>query len=81
MLQELERTGESQISLTDPDSRAMAKNPKVGVGYNAQVAVDSKHKLIVEQEVTNAGTDLGQSSANGVGRQRSTGSRTDQSSR
>jgi transposase len=59
MLQELERTGESQISLTDPDSRAMALNPKVGVGYNAQVAVDSKHKLIVEQEVTNAGTDLG----------------------
>ena len=59
MLQELEHTGESQISLTDPDSRAMAMNPKVGVGYNAQVAVDSKHKLIVEQEVTNAGTDLG----------------------
>ena len=48
MLQELERSGESQISLTDPDSRAMALNPKVGVGYNAQVAVDSKHKLIVE---------------------------------
>ena len=59
MLQELERSGESQISLTDPDSRAMALNPKVGVGYNAQVAVDSKRKLIVEQEVTNAGTDLG----------------------
>jgi hypothetical protein len=59
MLQELERTGERQISLTDPDSRAMALNPKVGVGYNAQVAVDSKHKLIVEQKVTNAGTDLG----------------------
>jgi len=59
MLQELEYTGESQISLTDPDSRAMALNPKVGVGYNAQVAVDSKHKLIVEHEVTNAGSDLG----------------------
>ncbi len=59
MLEELERTGESQISLTDPDSRAMAMNPKVGVGYNAQVAVDSKHKLIVEQETTNAGSDLG----------------------
>jgi transposase len=37
----------------------MAMHPKVGVGYNAQVAVDSKHKLIVEQEVTNAGSDLG----------------------
>ena len=57
--QELERTGESQISLTDPDSRAMASYPKVGVGYNAQVAVDAKHKLIVAQEVTNAGSDLG----------------------
>jgi transposase len=39
MLQELDRTGESQISLTDPDSRAMALNPNMGVGYNAQVAV------------------------------------------
>jgi transposase len=59
MLQELQRTGESQLSLTDPDSRAMAMSPKAGVGYNAQIAVDSKHKLIVEQEVTNAGSDLG----------------------
>ena len=57
---ELERTGESQVSLTDPDSRAMATYPKVGVGYNAQVAVDAKHRLIVEQEVTNLGSDLGQ---------------------
>ena len=55
----LERTGESQVSLTDPDSRAMATHPKVGVGYNAQVAVDAKHKLIVAHEVTNEGTDLG----------------------
>jgi transposase len=59
LTEELERTGESQISLTDADSRAMASYPKVGVGYNAQVAVDAKHKLIVEQHVTNAGSDLG----------------------
>src|SRR5271163_1448400 len=32
MLADLERTGESQISLTDPDSRAMAAHAKVGVG-------------------------------------------------
>ena len=59
MLKELARTGQSQVSLTDPDSRAMASYPKVGVGYNAQVAFDAKHKLIVEQHVTNAGSDLG----------------------
>jgi len=30
---------------------------KVGVGYNAQIAVDAKNKLIVAQEVVNAPTD------------------------
>ena len=49
MLAELDRTGESQISLTDPDSRAMATHTRVAVGYNVQIAVDTKHKLIVEQ--------------------------------
>ncbi len=58
MLEQLKASGESQISLTDPDARAMAAHPKVGVGYNAQVAVDAKHKLIAEQHVTNAGSDL-----------------------
>jgi hypothetical protein len=53
LLADIERTGESQISLTDPDSRAMAGHTKIGVGYNVQVAVDARHKLIVEQAVTN----------------------------
>ena len=52
MLAQLEQTGEDQISLTDPDSRAMAAHTKVAVGYNIQVAVDAKNKLIVEQAVT-----------------------------
>ncbi|MCW6512860.1 IS1182 family transposase [Lichenifustis flavocetrariae] len=59
MLAELERTGEDQVSLTDPDSRAMARMTKVGVGYNVQLAVDVKHKLIVEQEVCNRVLDMG----------------------
>src|ERR1019366_3181663 len=42
MLADLKRTGESQISLTDPDSRAMEAHAKVGVGYNIQLAVDAK---------------------------------------
>ena len=59
MLAELDRTGESQISLTDPDSRAMAAHTHVAVGYNVQVAADTKHKLIVEQQVTNQVLDMG----------------------
>jgi hypothetical protein len=60
MLAELDRTGEDQISLTDPDSRAMAAHTRVAVGYNVQVAVDAKHKLIVEQQVTNQVVDMGE---------------------
>jgi hypothetical protein len=60
MLAQLDRTGEDQISLTDPDSRAMAAHTHVAVGYNVQVAVDTKHKLIVEQQVTNQVVDMGE---------------------
>jgi transposase len=59
MLAHLDQTGEEQISLTDPDSRAMAAHTRIGVGYNVQVAVDTKHKLIVEQQVTNQVVDMG----------------------
>ena len=57
LLKELKASGESQISLTDPDSRAMALTPKGEVSYNVQTVVDSKHHLIVEQDVTNEGLD------------------------
>lgn len=59
LLAELDRTGEDQVSLTDPDARAMARMTKVGVGYNVQLAVDVKHKLIAEQEVCNQVLDMG----------------------
>jgi transposase len=58
-LSALKKCGESQMSLTDPDSRAMAAYTKVGVGYNAQIAVDAKHKMIVEQAVSNDVLDMG----------------------
>ncbi len=49
------------MSLTDPDSRLMARDHDPGkVGYNVQIAVDGKHKLIVTHEVTNAVTDRDQ---------------------
>lgn len=53
-------TGETQISLTDPDSRSMMTRGSGIVGYNVQTAVDAKHHLIVEHEVTNIGSDRDQ---------------------
>lgn len=55
----MDATGETQVSLTDPDARAMAttsKQPRI-VGYNVQSAVETKHHLIVTHEVTNLGYD------------------------
>jgi Transposase DDE domain len=37
----------------------MAAHTRVALGYNVQVAVDTKHKLIVEQQVTNQVVDMG----------------------
>jgi transposase len=54
---QLEESGETQISLTDPDSRMMNTTGGKDVAYNVQIAVDSKHKLIVTHEVTNDCTD------------------------
>ncbi len=54
---QLQESGEKQLSLTDPDSRKMSMGQGSQVGYNVQLAVDEKHKLIVEHEVTNAVTD------------------------
>jgi hypothetical protein len=57
---DLEGGAESQISLTDPQSRSMRVGHGVEVSYNVQIVVDHKHKLVVEHEVTNEVTDQGQ---------------------
>jgi len=59
-LEQLQTSGQRQVSLTDPDSRSMKVGQGTEVCYNVQTAVDAKHKLIVEHQVTNAVTDLGQ---------------------
>lgn len=49
----LKETNETQISLTDPDSRLMKNNQSMDVCYNVQASVDSKHNLILDIEATN----------------------------
>lgn len=56
----LEESGESQISLTDPDSRLMKANEGFCVGYNVQTAVDAGSHMIAGFQVTNNPTDHGQ---------------------
>jgi len=51
---------QKQISVTDPDTRKMPTAHGTVVGYNAQMAVDAKHKLIAADEVTHDVTDLHQ---------------------
>lgn len=53
---EVEEKG--QVSLTDPDSRAMSMGRGSTIGYNVQAAVDAKHSLIVATEVTQTTSDL-----------------------
>ena len=55
--QTLAASGESPISLTDPDSRSMPVTQGVEVCYNVELVVDSKHKRIVTHEVPTAVTD------------------------
>ena len=59
LLKEMNATGQRQISLSDPDSRYQSGKVKAGVSYNVQIAVDCKHKLIVEQAVCTQVGDLG----------------------
>ena len=51
---------DKQISVTDPDTRRMPTAQGNQVGYNAQLAVDAKHKLIAADDVTNDVTDINQ---------------------
>jgi len=58
--EELQKTGETQKSLTDAESRLMLANGKMDVCYNVQTAVDSKNKLIIEFDVTDKANDMNQ---------------------
>lgn len=52
--QQLENTGDVQISTSDPDSRQLiTRNNITEVGYNIQSSVDAKHNIPIDFKVTN----------------------------
>jgi transposase len=59
-LNRLEASGETQLSLTDPDARLLVKSGQGVAGYNVQAVIDDKHKLIVASEVVNDSSDVNQ---------------------
>ncbi len=59
--EQLEKSKESQIALTDPDSRLMRTGHNGrDVCYNVQFAIDNKFKLIAAFDVTNDENDMHQ---------------------
>jgi len=67
VLAQMEKSGETQISHTDPESRRMqVRGGGTAVCYNVQIAVDEKHHLICAYEVTNEVSDIQQLSGMAV---------------
>lgn len=57
LLVAMEQSPTGQVSLNDPDARSLDKGSQRTVGYNAQIAVDAAHHLIVAEEVTQQPND------------------------
>jgi transposase len=54
LAEKLQKSGEPQISTTDPDARALlVQGQVVEVSYNIQAAVDDKHNLVVATHTIN----------------------------
>ncbi len=60
ILDKMEKSGQKEVALTDPDCRQMMNHGRVESCYNMQAAVDSKNHLIVNYLVTNEASDLNQ---------------------
>lgn len=57
----LNESGENELSVVDPDARLMGNNRGgVDMAYNVQSAVDAKHDLIIEYDVSTNPSDQNQ---------------------
>lgn len=60
LLEYLEQSGETQVSLTDPDSKMMKDQQKPDVCYNGEICTSENNKIIVACEPTSDINDLKQ---------------------
>ncbi len=58
-LKEMNETGSTQKSITDPEAKLMKNNGKFDVCFNTQTAVDSKNHIIADFVVTDHCNDTG----------------------
>jgi transposase len=54
LAEQLQESRRAQVAATDPECRPLRK---VGLGYNAQIAVDAVHHLIVAADIVEASND------------------------
>ena len=67
LLDKMQKTGQVEVALTDPECRLMKNRGKIEPCYNVQAAVDSKNHLIVDFKVTNEASDAHQLSSVAIG--------------
>jgi len=58
--EELAAGGLKQLVVSEPEAKLMRTPHGHAVAYNAQIAVDAKHKLIAAFDLTNEGNDYRQ---------------------
>lgn len=56
--EEIIKSERKKINVNEPEARIMRTEGKKNTGYNAQTVVDSKHLIIIAEELVNAENDL-----------------------
>ena len=59
IMNKMEEENLSELCITDPDSKIMKNHSNIEPCYNIQTVVDSKHKLVVDTDVSSHANDIG----------------------
>lgn len=56
--EEIRKSERKKININEPQARIMRTEGKKDTGYNAQIVVDSKNRIIIAEELTNKENDI-----------------------